>query len=191
MSELETEQLKVPNIKIRLEALLFVASGPVTTSQLAEALDVEVKEVEQTLVDLQSDYEQNRGVALQWHGGRVQLTTSPSSAADVERFLGLEALSRLSRAAVETMAIIAYRQPISRPGIDAIRGVSSDGVIKNLLSKGLIQEVGRAEGPGRPILFATTTEFLQHFGLASLDQLPPFEKPEDESAEPQNRLLKD
>jgi segregation and condensation protein B len=191
MSELETEQLEVPNIKIRLEALLFVASGPVTTSQLAEALDVEVKEVEQTLVDLQSDYEQNRGVALQWHGGRVQLTTSPSSAADVERFLGLEALSRLSRAAVETMAIIAYRQPISRPGIDAIRGVSSDGVIKNLLSKGLIQEVGRAEGPGRPILFATTTEFLQHFGLASLDQLPPFEKPEDESAEPQNRLLKD
>lgn len=191
MSELQTEQLEVPNIKIRLEALLFVASGPVTTSQLAEALDVDVKEVEQTLVDLQSDYEQNRGVALQWHGGRVQLTTSPSSAADVERFLGLEALSRLSRAAVETMAIIAYRQPISRPGIDAIRGVSSDGVIKNLLSKGLIQEVGRAEGPGRPILFATTTEFLQHFGLASLDQLPPFEKPEDESAEPQNRLLKD
>jgi segregation and condensation protein B len=191
MSELETEQLDLPNIKIRLEALLFVASGPVTTSQLAEALNVEVKEVESTLTELQSDYKQNRGIALQWHGGRVQLTTSAISAADVERFLGLEALSRLSRAAVETMAIIAYRQPISRPGIDAIRGVSSDGVIKNLLSKGLIQEVGRAEGPGRPILFATTTEFLQHFGLASLDQLPPFEKPEDESAEPQNRLLKD
>lgn len=191
MSEIETEQLDLPNIKIRLEALLFVASGPVTTSQLAEALNVDVKEVEGTLSELQNDYEQNRGIALQWHGGRVQLTTSASSASDVERFLGLEALSRLSRAAVETMAIIAYRQPISRPGIDAIRGVSSDGVIKNLLSKGLIQEVGRAEGPGRPILFATTTEFLQHFGLASLDQLPPFEKPEDESAEPQNRLLKD
>lgn len=191
MTENETEQLENTNIKVRVEALLFVASGPVTSAQVAEALQVDVKEVEQTLTELQSDYELNRGIALQWHGGRVQLTTSATCAADVENFLGLEALSRLSRASVETMAIIAYRQPISRPGIDAIRGVSSDGVIKNLLGKGLIQEVGRADGPGRPILFATTTDFLQHFGLASLDQLPPFEVPVEESTEPQNNILKD
>ncbi len=191
MTENETEQLENTNIRVRVEALLFVASGPVTSAQMAEALQVDVKEVEQTLTELQADYEINRGIALQWHGGRVQLTTSAACAADVENFLGLEALSRLSRASVETMAIIAYRQPISRPGIDAIRGVSSDGVIKNLLGKGLIQEVGRADGPGRPILFATTTDFLQHFGLASLDQLPPFEVPVEESTEPQNNILKD
>jgi segregation and condensation protein B len=88
------------------------------------------------------------------------------------------------------MAIIAYRQPITRPGIDAIRGVSSDGVIKSLLSRGLIQEVGRAEGPGRPILFSTTVDFLQHFGLNSLDQLPPYEL-EDLESQPKNGLLKD
>lgn len=190
MSEIETETQELPNNNVRVEALLFVASGPVTTSQIAEALNLDVKEVEETLALLAMDYEKNRGIALQWQGGRVQLTTTANCASDIERFLGLEALSRLSRAAVETMAIIAYRQPISRPGIDAIRGVSSDGVIKNLLSKGLIQEVGRAEGPGRPILFATTTEFLQHFGLTSLDQLPPFESTEEE-VEPQNHILKD
>ena len=175
----------------RIEALLFVATGPVTTSQLADALLVDTKSVETALEALQSGYEANRGISLQWHSGKVQLTSSPYFASDVERFLGLEELQRLSKAAIETLAIIAYRQPISRPAIDSIRGVSSDGVIKNLLNKGLIQEVGRGEGPGRPILFSTTIEFLQHFGLSSLNQLPPFELPEDEEAEPRNTILKD
>ena len=88
-------------------------------------------------------------------------------------FLGLEASSRLSRAALETLAIIAYQQPVIRPEIDAVRGVSSDGVLKSLLSKGLIQEVGRAERPGRPIIYTTTSDFLQYFGLNSLEELPP------------------
>jgi segregation and condensation protein B len=92
----------------------------------------------------------------------------------VERFLGLEATSRLSRAALEALAIIAYQQPVTRPEIEAVRGVNSDGVLKSLLSKGLIQEVGRAERPGRPILYSTTSEFLQHFGLNTLEELPPF-----------------
>jgi len=108
----------------------------------------------------------------------------------VERFLGLEATSRLSRAALETLAIIAYRQPISRPQVDAIRGVNSDGVIRSLLSKGLIEEVGRAEGPGRPILYGTTAAFLQAFGLTSLDELPPLEIPEGGGVEP-DALLKE
>ena len=177
--------------KQRIEALLFVASGPVAISQLSESLDLEPKRIEELLLELQNDFEKGRGVALQRHGGRIQITSAACCASDVERFLGLEALARLSRAAVETLAIIAYRQPISRPGIDAVRGVSSDGVIKNLLGKGLIQEVGRAEGPGRPILFATTTEFLQHFGLNSLEQLPPFEIPDTDVIEPQNHILKD
>jgi segregation and condensation protein B len=110
----------------------------------------------------------------------------------VEKFLGLEATARLSRAALETLAIVAYRQPITRPGIDAVRGVSSDGVIKSLLTKGLIQEVGRAEGPGRPILYGVTADFLQHFGLSRLEDLPPYELLEvEEPAQPENTLLKD
>lgn len=179
------------SLEKRLEALLFVATGAATTAQLAEALNSDLPSVESALKRLQSEYEANRGISIQWHGGRVQLTTSPECAADVENFLGLEAMQRLSKAAIETLAIIAYRQPISRPGIDSIRGVSSDGVIKNLLSKGLIQEVGRGEGPGRPILFSTTAEFLQHFGLSSLEQLPPFELPEIEESENKSTILKD
>jgi segregation and condensation protein B len=93
---------------------------------------------------------------------------------------------------METLAIIAYRQPVTRPAVDAIRGVNSDSVLQSLLSKGLIQETGRTEGPGRPILYGTTGEFLQHFGLSSLGNLPPYDVP-DEETEPQeeNQLLKD
>lgn len=175
----------------KVEAILFVASAPVTPSQIGEALSLDLKTVEDALAELMKIYSDGRGISLQWHGGRVQLTSAPQYAAEVEQFLGLEATGKLSKAAVETLAIIAYRQPITRPGIDSIRGVSSDGVIKSLLSKGLIQEVGRAEGPGRPILFATTAEFLQHFGLSSLAQLPPFEIPESDQETKNNTILKD
>jgi segregation and condensation protein B len=105
----------------------------------------------------------------------VQLTTAPEAAQLVERFLGLDATSHLSRAALETLAMIAYQQPVTRPAIDAVRGVNSDGVLKSLLNKGLIQEAGRAERPGRPILYNTTPDFLQHFGLNSLEELPPLQ----------------
>lgn len=175
----------------RIEALLFVASAPATASQIGEALSMSVKEVEAALDELQHEYEKKRGIAIQSHGGRYQLTTASEFAEDVEKFLGIESTSKLSRAGIETMAIVAYQQPITRPGIDSIRGVSSDGVIKSLLSKGLIQEVGRAEGPGRPILFSTTVDFLQHFGLNSLEQLPPYESTESEEEQPRNTLLKD
>lgn len=190
MTDRPSETIEINHLP-RIEALLFVASGPATISQISEALSIPVKEVESALGELQKTYEQNRGISIQNHGGRVQLTTSAEYAEDIERFLGIESTSRLSRAGIETMAIIAYKQPITRPGIDAIRGVSSDGVIKSLLSKGLIQEVGRAEGPGRPILFSTTTEFLQHFGLNSLEQLPPYDVGESENEPPRNTLLKD
>lgn len=155
-----------------LEALLFVAPGAVPPAQLASALELPVKEVEDGLRTLEAQLF-TRGVRLQWHMGRVQLTTAPEVAPLVERFLGLGATSRLSRAALETLAIIAYQQPVTRPEIDAIRGVNSDGVLKSLLSKGLIQEAGRAERPGRPILYHTTSDFLGHFGLSSLTELPP------------------
>jgi segregation and condensation protein B len=155
-----------------LEALLFVAPGAVPPAQLALALDLPIQEVEGGLKILEAQFS-TRGVRLQWHMGRVQLTTAPETAQLIERFLGLEATSRLSRAALETLAIIAYQQPVTRPEIDAVRGVNSDGVLKSLLSKGLISEAGRAERPGRPILYITTSDFLGHFGLSSLTELPP------------------
>lgn len=175
---------KEPTLSARLEALLFVSSGAVTASQLAAALELSSSDVEAGLDELESLYIRNgmqRGLRLQRHQGRVQLTTAGEITPWIERFLGLEAVSRLSHAALEALAIVAYQEPVTRPFIDSIRGVNSDGVLKSLLSKGLIQEIGRADSPGRPILYSTTTDFLQHFGLSSLADLPPLEPDEENS----------
>lgn len=185
----ETPEKITSNASARIEALLFVSSSPVTLFQISECLGIDQVEVERLLTDLTSQYA-GRGIAVQHYNGKYQFTTAAAFAGDVEKFLGLETTARLSRAAIETMAIIAYRQPITRPAVEAIRGVSSDGVIRSLLSRGLIQEVGRADGPGRPILFSTTLDFLQHFGLNSLGQLPPYEV-DLEIERPKNGLLKD
>jgi len=163
------------SLMAQLESLLFVADAPIFTSRLAEALETTPWQVEQALTDLEATYA-GRGLRLQWDGNRVQLVTAPEAASYVERFLGLEARTRLSRAALEALAIIAYRQPITRPEIEAIRGVSSDSVLRTLLRVGLIEEVGRASTVGRPILYGTTFEFLQHFGLRSLHELPDLEE---------------
>ena len=174
-------------LSVKLEALLFVTAEPVATAQLATALDVSPSVVERGLNELDASLS-SRGLRLQRHAGRVQLTTAPQLAELIERFLGLEATSHLSRAALETLAIIAYQQPVTRPQIDSIRGVNSDSMMKSLLSKGLILESGRADGPGRPILYSTTPEFLQHFGLNSILEMPPLARPEEETK--QDELLK-
>ena len=166
-------------LSTKLEAMLFVAGEPVTTSQLATALDVAPSVIERGLNELDAALF-TRGLRLQRHAGRVQLTTAPQLAELIERFLGLEATTHLTRAALETLAIIAYQQPVTRPQIDSIRGVNSDSMMKSLLHKGLILESGRADGPGRPILYSTTPEFLQHFGLNSILEMPSLAKPEEE-----------
>lgn len=176
--EPELEQLPVgpPAVTLSLpalvESLLFVAEGAVPVARLAEALEFPVREIEDALDGLEREYAE-RGLNLQRIRDKVQLTTAPAAADKVQRFLGLAASAPLSKAALETLAIIAYQQPVTRPQVEAVRGVNSDSVIKNLLTKGLIEESGRTEGPGRPVLYATTPEFLQHFGLNSLDNLPP------------------
>ena len=162
------------SVDAQVESLLFVADGPVSVGRLAEALEVTAGQVERALADLTVAYT-GRGLCLQRIGNRVQLTTTPEAAPYVERFLGLEARTRLSRAALETLAIIVYRQPITRPEIESIRGVSSDSVLRTLLSVGLVEEIGRAPTVGRPILYGSTFEFLQHFGLSSLEELPPLD----------------
>jgi segregation and condensation protein B len=183
----ENIEIDLP-LSVKLEAMLFVAAEPATTSQLAAALDVSTSVVERGLNELDASLA-SRGLRLQRHAGRVQLTTAPELAELIERFLGLEATSHLSRAALETLAIIAYQQPVTRPQIDSIRGVNSDSMMKSLLSKGLILESGRADGPGRPILYSTTPEFLQHFGLNSILEMPPLASPEAEE-ETHDEMLK-
>lgn len=178
-----------PPLASKLEAMLFVAAEPVTPAQLAAALDVHPSLVERGLKEL-AEALQGRGLRVQEHAGRVQLTTAPELAELVERFLGLEATTHLSRAALETLAIVAYQQPVTRPQVDAIRGVNSDAMMKSLLSKGLIQEVGRTDGPGRPILYSTTPEFMQHFGLDSISSLPPLSTPDSAARDNHDEMLK-
>lgn len=162
-----------------LESVLFVASGPVTTGRLAQTLDATPAVVELLLRSLEEDY-RGRGIRLQRSGGAVQLTTAPECSHVIERFLGLELTTRLSQAALEVLAIIAFMQPVTRPRIDRVRGVNSDSSLRTLLGQGLIEEVGRMETPGRPILYGTTPEFLQHFGLTSLAELPALDEDEEE-----------
>jgi len=157
-----------------VEGLLFVADEPVTVERLAEALEVETAAIEAALNEMSADGA-NRGVRLQRKGDRVQLVTRPEAAAYVERFMGLESSGRLSQAALETLSIVAYRQPCTRAQIEAVRGVNCDSVLANLLGKGLIEESGRLETVGHPFLYSTTFAFLQHFGLRGLDELPPLE----------------
>ncbi|MFO7662365.1 MAG: SMC-Scp complex subunit ScpB [Chloroflexota bacterium] len=163
----------------RLESILFVASGPISAARLATALDMTPAAVGKLLRELENDYS-GRGLRLQWSNNNlVQLTSAPEAGVTIERFLGLELTTRLSQAALEVLAIVGYMQPVTRPQIDQIRGVNSDGALRSLLSKGLVEEVGRLEKPGRPILYGTTPEFLQHFGMNSLEDMPRFNDEEE------------
>ncbi len=155
-----------------LEALLFAAPGMSSIDQLSQALSVSKSEVEKSLEALSAHLSLEHGLRLQRIKNQYQLITAPEHAEMIEKYLGLEVTSRLTQAALEVLAIVAYKQPSTRPEIDSIRGVNSDGVVKSLLSKGLIEELGRSEAIGRPILYGVTNEFFQHFGLESLDQLP-------------------
>lgn len=179
MSDSQPSEL---TLAAKIEAMLFVSAEPVPVAQLATALDVSASVVERGLKELE-DALHGRGLRLQRHAGRVQLTTAAELAALVELFLGLDTTTHLSRAALETLAIIAYQQPVTRPQVDSIRGVNSDGMMKSLLSKGLIQESGRTDGPGRPILYSTTPEFLQHLGLNSIAEFPPLAASVEKEAE--------
>jgi segregation and condensation protein B len=178
---------KMSKLKAGLEAVLFVSPMAVSLSQLASTLEISEAEIEAGLMQLAEDY-QERGLRIQRHAGRIQLTTAPEVGETVERFLGLEINSHLSQAALEALSIVAYEQPVTRPQVDSIRGVNSDGVMKSLLHKGLIQDIGRAEGPGRPILYATTPEFLQQFGLNSLEEMPPIETEKNGGNGKENRV---
>lgn len=162
------------SLEVKLEALLFAAPGPATVDQLAAALEVRPAEVKAALTNLEAQYSE-RGLRIQYHKGGAQMTSAPEHAPEIERLLQLDSQAHLSRAALEVLAIITYKQPITRPEMDSIRGVNSDSSLKTLLRHGLVEEIGRTSGPGRPILYGTSGEFLQHFGLSSLEELPKIE----------------
>lgn len=165
-----------PSLLTLVESLLFVAGEPLTVGQLARALETPADAVELALEQLAALCTR-RGVRVQRHGEQVQLVSAPEAARAIGRLLGVQAAGRLSTAALEVLAIIAYRQPLTRAQVDAIRGVDSSGAIRALLTRELVQEAGRLESVGRPFLYATTPAFLQQFGLGSLTELPPMELP--------------
>ena len=160
----------IPALDILVESLLFVADGPVTVGRLEAALGADRASVELALSSLANRLGE-RGVRLQKSPAGFQIVSAPEAGPVVERFLGLSG-TRLSTAALETLAIVAYRQPVTRAQIEVIRGVNVERSLHTLISKGLVEEAGRMETAGRPTLFATTDEFLQYFGLSSLDELP-------------------
>ena len=156
-----------------LEALLLVAEQPPTVQMLARVTGVSADAVEQALGEIAADH--TRGIRLRRHGASVALVSAPEAAPWVERLLGLESPSRLSKAALETLAIIAYRQPITRTAIEQARGVGAGASLRTLRARDLIEPVGRLEAPGQPLLWSVTPRFLDHFGLGALAELPPLD----------------
>ncbi|HEY0739005.1 MAG TPA: SMC-Scp complex subunit ScpB [Herpetosiphonaceae bacterium] len=171
-----------------VESLLFVAAEPVPVRDLSRAIGLPLETIEALLDELMREY-RARGIRIMRHNDQVQLVSAPEAATVVERFLGVQSSApRLSNAALETLAIIAYKQPLTRSGIEAVRGVDSAGAVRTLLQRGLILEVGRLQAVGRPVLYGTTEEFLKQFGLPSLAHLPAMEFPavEVEGEQPQS-----
>jgi segregation and condensation protein B len=156
-----------------IESILLVADEPVAAHLIAEVLEAPRSEVEATLEGLAASYlEEDRGFVLRQTADGWRLYTAPESAPWLERFVHTDTHVRLSGPALEVLAIVAYRQPVSRSQIAELRGVDSDGVVKTLHQRGLIEETGRDEGPGSPILFSVTSQLLERLGLRSLDELP-------------------
>lgn len=153
-----------------VEALLLVAADPPTVDELASTAAISPERIEQALALI--DAQESRGVVVQRHGSHVQLTTAPRFANEVRAFLGIDREVRLSPASLETLAIVAYQQPVTRAQIESVRGVDCSGVLSTLHARGLIESMSRLATVGNPIQYGTTVEFLKHFGLRSLADLP-------------------
>ncbi|MEO8973088.1 MAG: SMC-Scp complex subunit ScpB [Ktedonobacteraceae bacterium] len=180
LATLTTEE----QIATAIESVLFVSGRPLERTELRKLLDIDEERLTRGLYTLEQDLESHgRGIRLQRLGTQVQLVTAPEHARFIAALLGLPMTARLTTAAMETLSVIAYRQPVTRAQIETIRGVNSDRALANLIQHGLVVEVGRAQTVGRPTLFATTPEFLQQFGLTSLDQLPQVELVSEQTKE--------
>ncbi len=180
------KKMDLKQTKATVEAMLFAYAEPVTAQRLAAVLEVEEDAVSRLLYALRDEYEsEGRGLALLLLEDRWQLTTKPACGAYVKSILDTRRNAPLSPAALEALAVIAYNQPGSRSFIEQVRGVDSASPVQTLLQKGLIEEAGRLDLPGRPIAFATTDVFLRTFGLSSLSELPPLRTETREAQAPQ------
>ena len=172
------------NLKGRIEAILFVAGEAVPIKELARALQTGEKDVREAIEGLKDEYDyEQRGFMIKKFGDHVQLATRPLYSGDVVRLLQPVQQQSLSQAAMETLAVVAYKQPVTRAEVEQVRGVKCDYSLQSLINKGLIKETGRKDTIGRPILFGTTDEFLSHFGLEGLDSLPPLPEKEEVPSE--------
>lgn len=166
-------------LKCAVEGILFAAGAPVKTAKLAAVTETEIAEVEEAAAELRREYdEQGRGLALIEIDGGYQMCSNPAYHMYIREIIGEQRTRALSNAAMEALAIIAYKQPITRGQIECIRGVNSDGCVNRLYECGLIEEAGRLDAPGRPMLYRTTLLFLRTFGLRTLEDLPEAEPPE-------------
>jgi segregation and condensation protein B len=161
-----------------IESILLVAEKPVSAKELTSCIGAMASEVQKSLVELMSEYK-DRGIKIIKKGDYYSLVTDPENGEAVSKYLNEELRHDLSEAAIETLSIITYKQPVTRIEIEDIRGVATDQILRNLMIRGLVSEVGRKEAPGRPILYGTTMEFLQYFGFNHEDEIPKFkeEKP--------------
>ena len=174
------EPNEIPQI---LEAILFVAGEPVAVADLAQALEVSEMEIMHAVEELQRECER-RGVTIHRYGDHLRMETRPEYAPYVERLLQPVQRQTLSQTAMETLAVIAYRQPVTKGEVEQVRGVKCDYSVQSLLHKGLIREAGRKEALGRPILYATTDRFLEHFGISDIRELPPLPSAQAKVDEP-------
>lgn len=162
------------NLKSVIESLLFAWGEPLNINEISKILNVKPFVISQTISDMMIEYSENidRGLIIQKFGNSFQLTTKKANFEFIQNLLQTSVNKSLSSAAMETLSIIAYKQPVTKVEIDLIRGVKCSNVIKGLIDKNLIREVGKLDKPGRPTLYATTDEFLKHFGLISINELP-------------------
>ena len=168
-----TDEGDVPLTSV-LESLLFVAEAPVAAAQIAPLLELPVAEVEAGLRQLSEHYRTaGRGLRLQQRDGQYALVSAPATANLIERFLNLDLTTKLSGPALETLAIVAYRQPVMRAQVEAVRGVDCSGMLRSLVQRGLVEELGQVDAVGRPHLYGVTDFFMNHFGLTEMGELPP------------------
>lgn len=201
MNKLEVAQYEFeeisskPKIKSAIESLLFVSGEPLTIKDLSNTLDVSIKVIKKILDEMLNEYEEEkRGIKLISINGEFQLVTKAENSDYIQKLLRKNKRQSLSQASLESLAIIAYKQPITRVDIDEIRGVKSESALQRLLEKDLIKEVGRLEVPGRPILFGTTDEFLRQFGLKELNELPSldlYDEKDNDIIESMNEVIKE
>ncbi|MGG7143591.1 SMC-Scp complex subunit ScpB [Clostridium nigeriense] len=185
VTQYEFEQISTkPKIKSAIESLLFVSGDPLTIKDISNALEISTKIIKGIVDEMLKEYdEEKRGIKLISINGEFQLVTKAENSNYIQKLLKKNKRQSLSQASLESLAIIAYKQPITRVDIDEIRGVKSESAMQRLLEKDLIKEVGRLEVPGRPILYGTTEEFLRQFGLRELNELPSLDLYKDEEEE--------